>query len=144
MQVVSGSGQQNKLEKADINVQIDRIYHAQQAFFRTGSTRPYAFRRKQLQLLLAAIKKNEDLISEALYKDLRKSAFEAFGTEIGPVYKEIKHTLFGLRQWMQPQKVETPLLFFPSSSKIIPDPLGVVLTIGPWNYPIPANYCTTD
>lgn len=135
MQVVSSSGQQNKFEKTDIKVQIDRVYHAQQAFFRTGATRPFAFRKKKLQQLLTAIEKNEELIIEALYKDLRKSSFEAFGTEIGPVYKEIQHTLRGLRQWMQPQKVETPLLFFPSSSIIIPDPLGVVLAIGPWNYP---------
>lgn len=135
MQVVSSSGQQNKFEKTDIKVQIDRVYHAQQAFFRTGATRPFAFRKKKLQQLLTAIEKNEERIIEALYKDLRKSSFEAFGTEIGPVYKEIQHTLRGLRQWMQPQKVETPLLFFPSSSIIIPDPLGVVLAIGPWNYP---------
>jgi len=123
-------------ENAGISVEIARIYHAQQAFFRTGATRPYAFRKKQLQALMTAIQANEDLITEALFKDLRKSSFEAFGTEIGPTYAEIRHTLHGLRQWMQPQKVETPLLFFPSSSKIIPDPLGVTLIISPWNYPL--------
>jgi aldehyde dehydrogenase (NAD+) len=122
-------------ENTDIGVEISRIYKAQQAFFGTGATKSYAFRKKHLRLLMTAIQANETLISEALYKDLRKPSFEAFGTEIGPTYAEIRHTLHGLRQWMQPQKVETPLLFFPSSSKIIPDPLGVVLTIGPWNYP---------
>jgi len=104
----------------DISMEIARIYHAQQAYFRTGATRPYAFRKKQLQALMTAIQANEGLIMEALFKDLRKSSFEAFGTEIGPTYAEIRHTLHGLRQWMQPQKVETALLVFPSSSKIIP------------------------
>jgi aldehyde dehydrogenase (NAD+) len=126
---------QVRQEGADISKEVARIYHAQQAFFRTGATKPYAFRKKQLKALMTAIQANEDLITEALYKDLRKPAFESFGTEIGPTYAEIRHTLHGLRQWMQPQKVETPLLFFPSSSKIITDPLGVTLIIGPWNYP---------
>jgi aldehyde dehydrogenase (NAD+) len=125
-----------QIEETFIGREVARIYLAQQAYFRTGATRPYAFRKKQLQLLMAAIQSNEKFITEALYKDLRKSSFEAFGTEIGPTYAEIKHTLHGLRQWMQPQKVETPLLFFPSTSTIIPDPLGIVLTIGPWNYPL--------
>ncbi|HJS55758.1 MAG TPA: aldehyde dehydrogenase family protein, partial [Chitinophagaceae bacterium] len=40
-----------------------------------------------------------------------------------------------LRAWMQPEIVETNLLNFPSSSKILKEPLGVVLIIGPWNYP---------
>ena len=135
MQVISDLNQQHTSETAGISELVKRIYAAQQAFFRSGATKPYAFRKKQLLNLMEAIKKNEDLITEALYKDLRKPSFEAFGTEIGPTYAEIKHTLKGLRQWMQPQKVETPLLFFPSSSTIIPDPLGIILTIGPWNYP---------
>ena len=122
-------------ETADIRKDVARIYKAQKAFFQTGATRPYAFRKKQLRMLMAAIQANEELITEALYKDLRKSSFESFGTEIGPTIAEIRHTLNGLRQWMQPQKVETPLLFFPSSSTIYSDPLGIVLTIAPWNYP---------
>jgi aldehyde dehydrogenase (NAD+) len=126
---------QVQYEKTDISKEVARIYQVQQAFFRTGATKTYAFRKKQLQALMTAITINEDLIIEALYKDLRKPSFESFGTEIGPTYAEIRHTLHGLRQWMQTQKVETPLLFFPSSSKIIADPLGVTLIIGPWNYP---------
>ena len=122
-------------EAAEISKDVSRIYQAQKSFFGTGATRPYAFRKKQLKVLMAAIVANEKLITEALYEDLRKSSFESFGTEIGPTIAEIKHTLNGLRQWMQPQKVETPILFFPSTSTIYPDPLGIVLTMGPWNYP---------
>lgn len=124
-----------QIEAADLSKDVARIYQAQKAFFQTGATMPYAFRKKQLKMLMAAIRTNEELISEALYKDLRKPTFESFGTEIGPTNAEISHTLNGLRQWMQPQKVETPLLFFPSTSTIFSDPLGIVLTMGPWNYP---------
>jgi aldehyde dehydrogenase (NAD+) len=115
--------------------QVARVYAAQKEFFHSGATRPYAFRRAQLKKLKAAIEANEQLLVEAMYRDLRKPEFEAIGTEIGPVMAEIRHTLSNLRDWMRPQRADTPLMFFPSRSRIYPDPLGSVLIIGPWNYP---------
>jgi aldehyde dehydrogenase (NAD+) len=112
-----------------------KIYRSQQAFFRSGATRSHAFRSEQIRKLLRVIQENEKSVMDALYKDLRKSEFEAYGSEIGVLYKEIRHTLDHLRTWMAPRRVPTPMLFFPSRSRIIPDPLGVVLVIGPWNYP---------
>jgi aldehyde dehydrogenase (NAD+) len=114
---------------------IARVYKAQQDFFASGQTRPYAFRRQQLLKLKAAIGRMEPEIFAALHKDLRKPDFECLGTEVGPVYNEIRHTLANLREWMQPRHVATPLMFAPSTSKIYRDPLGTILTIGPWNYP---------
>lgn len=119
----------------DLQANISGTFRAQQDFFRSGATRPYAFRKAQLLRLLKSIQDNEQLISQALYKDLRKSEFEAYGSEIGILYKEIRHTLRHLKEWMESRRVATPMLFFPSSSRIVPDPLGTVLIIGPWNYP---------
>ncbi len=116
-------------------LEIEIIYQAQQQFFKTGVTRPYSFRKAQLEVLKAAIKRNEDAILQALRQDLGKSAFESYATEVGLVYGEISHTIRHLRQWMQAQRVATPLTFFPSSSKIFYEPLGTVLIISPWNYP---------
>jgi aldehyde dehydrogenase (NAD+) len=112
-----------------------RIYKAQKAFFDSGATRPYGFRKAQLKQLKAMIIENEGLICEALKKDLRKSDYECVGTEIGPTVSEIRHALSHLRDWMRPEHVSTPLMFQPSRSRIYRDPLGIVLTIGPWNYP---------
>ena len=114
---------------------IASVYRAQQRFFASGTTRPYAFRREQLKKLLSAIGRMEPEIFAALKKDLRKSDFECLGTEVGPVYNEIRHTLANLRGWMRPERQPTPLMFLPSTSKVYRDPLGIVLTIGPWNYP---------
>ena len=105
-------------------------------YVNSGATRSYAFRRQQLLILRDAIQKNEKAIYEALYMDLKKSPEEAYATEIGLVQMEIRTALKNLRSWTRPVPVKTNLLNLPSSSKIIHDPLGVVLIIAPWNYPI--------
>jgi len=105
-------------------------------YFHTGVTHSYAFRRKQLQLLKQAIYKYETELHSALYTDLKKNAEESWVTETGFVIAEVNHTLKHLHQWMKPKKVPTNLLNFPSKSYIYHEPLGVVLIIGPWNYPL--------
>jgi aldehyde dehydrogenase (NAD+) len=72
---------------------------------------------------------------DALYSDLKKSAEESWVTEIGFLIAEINHTLKHLRDWMKPTKVRTNLMNLPSKSFVYKEPLGVVLIIGPWNYP---------
>ena len=104
-------------------------------FYESGATRPYAWRRQQLQKLRAAILDHEQDIYNALHTDLRKSPEESYGTEVGLVLAEISHTLRHLKKWMRPRSVRTNLVNLPSSSKIYRDPVGVVLIIAPWNYP---------
>jgi aldehyde dehydrogenase (NAD+) len=110
-------------------------FEKMQTFFFSGATSSYEFRQKQLQTLRTAIKKYEPEITEALFNDLHKSAEEAYSTEIGFIYSEISHTLKHLKSWMKPRSVSTPIVLFPSSSKIIREALGVTLIIAPWNYP---------
>ncbi|MBX9785088.1 MAG: aldehyde dehydrogenase [Chitinophagaceae bacterium] len=105
------------------------------ANFKTGVTRPYAFRIEQLKKLKAAIYKYEEELHAALYTDLKKSKEESWVTETGMVIAEISAMEKELKQWMQPQSVSTNLLNLPSSSKVYHEPLGVVLIIGPFNYP---------
>ena len=106
-----------------------------QQYFASGETTSYSFRKLQLQKLRKAIEANEADVMDALYHDLKKSPEEAYSTEIGFVYSEISNSLKHLQEWMQPVTVSSPLIIFPSSSKIIRDPLGVTLIIAPWNYP---------
>ncbi|GEO10507.1 aldehyde dehydrogenase [Segetibacter aerophilus] len=104
-------------------------------YFFSGATVEYTFRKQQLQVLKKGIQKYEQQIMDALFKDLHKSAEEAFTTEIGFIYAEISHTLKNLQKWMRKSSVSTPLFLLPSSSSIIREPLGVCLIIAPWNYP---------
>jgi aldehyde dehydrogenase (NAD+) len=116
-------------------MEIAEIYKAQQDYFASGITLSYAFRKKQLQLLRKAIKKHEDRILAALYADLHKPPVEAYASEIGLMYGEIKDILAGLKQWMRPEAVTSPLMQYPSKSRIYKMPLGLTLLIAPWNYP---------
>ncbi|BAV09903.1 aldehyde dehydrogenase (NAD+) [Filimonas lacunae] len=106
-----------------------------QQHYTNGATRSYSFRIQQLKKLRNAIQEYETRIIEALYNDLHKSPEEAYTTEIGICYAEIKHILYHLEEWMRPSHVSTPLALFPGKSKVIKDPLGVCLIVAPWNYP---------
>lgn len=105
-------------------------------FFDSGVTRPLAFRRQQLLAFRDHLKKYEQEIYDALYTDLKKVPEESWFTENGLLMQEINHTLKHLRSWMQPQRVPTNLVNFPSASRLYPAPLGVVMVIGPWNFPL--------
>lgn len=108
---------------------------AQRNYFNAGITRPYAFRQQQLRKLLDVVQQNEENIYTALYADLKKSPEECWLTENGFLLSELKYALKKLSRWMKPQRVSTNLANLPSKSMIIPEPLGVVLIISPWNYP---------
>src|SRR5215470_8302267 len=114
---------------------IDKLRMMRQ-FYNSGKTRSYDFRRQQLQKLKSAILSFEKELHEALYADLKKSPEESWVTETGFLISEINSALRHLRQWMSPERAKTNLLNLPSSSYVIKEPLGVVLIIGPWNYPL--------
>ncbi len=115
---------------------FSKLTEAQKQFFETGRTRDLAFRICQLQLLADAMRKNETVLGEALKKDLGKSAFESYATEIGFVLADIRYTIQNLQKWSAPKRVTTPLYLFPGKSKIQKEPYGSVLILGPYNYPV--------
>jgi len=104
-------------------------------YFDSGITRSPAFRKEQLQKLKRAILGHEQELYDALYADLKKSPEECWVTELGMVLSELDFIVKNLRRWMEPERVATNLLNLPSGSKVMKEPLGVVLIIGPWNYP---------
>jgi aldehyde dehydrogenase (NAD+) len=106
------------------------------SYFETGATRSYDFRKNKLQALKNVLLKHEAEIYAALYTDLKKGKEESYATELGLLLAEINTTLKKLKKWMKPTSVGTDLVNLPSTSKIYRDPLGVVLIIAPWNYPL--------
>ncbi len=104
-------------------------------FYYSGITRSESFRRHSLQQLRREILQMQDEILHALYLDLGKPAEEAYVSELGFVLSEIKYALKNLHSWIKKRRVKTPLRFWPARSYIVPVPRGVVLILGPWNYP---------
>ena len=104
--------------------------------FAQGRTRAAPWRRKQLQALCRMLEENERAFLDALFTDLHKPVQEAWIAELSFVRSEARHALRNLSRWMAPRKVRTPLVSQPGSSQIVPEPLGTVLVIGAWNYPL--------
>lgn len=115
---------------------IHNIIQEQRQFFNTGKTKDINFRIEQLKLLQQAIITHENYIYEALKADLHKPQLEAYVSEIGLCLEEIKHALKNIKSWTKPQAILTPITQFLSTAQINIEPLGVVLIISPWNYPL--------
>ncbi|BAQ59761.1 aldehyde dehydrogenase [Geminocystis sp. NIES-3708] len=115
------------------NYSISSVLTSQRQYFATGETKSIHFRRQQLEKLKSAIVARQDKILKALNQDLGKPELE--GCFELAVLQDIEYAIKHLPQWIKPRKVKTGLEVFPSSAKIYSEPLGVVLIIGPWNYP---------
>ncbi len=115
---------------------MEQIVNRQHQFFERGDNRGISFRKEQLRKLKALLQDHEDSFSEALHADFKKPSFETYGTELFVIYREIDHILSNLSTWAQPQKVSSSFINFPSRNYIYPQPYGVSLVIGAWNYPL--------
>ncbi len=108
----------------------------QRRYFDTGATRPASCRRNQLDALRRLLTEREEDVAGALEEDLGKSRTEAFLSEIAVVRAELDYALKHLDRWMAPEKVPVPGGLRPARAWTQARPLGVVLIIGPWNYPL--------
>ena len=82
------------------------------------------------------LEKHQDELSAALKVDLGRGVEEAWLYDIGFTITEVKLMLKNLKKWTAPRKVPTPMVTKPASSMRVPQPLGVVCVIAPWNYPV--------
>lgn len=104
--------------------------------FDTGRTADLDWRRRQLRGVISLVKENEQRLCEALEADLGKPAFDTWLTELNLVKDEAAHALKDLGGWAKPTKHSVPLVAQPAQAWTEPQPLGVVLIIAPWNYPV--------
>jgi aldehyde dehydrogenase (NAD+) len=114
---------------------MQNVFERQKQYFLTGQTLSYDFRIQQLIKLKNLIMEHEQAILDALKKDLNKSPFEAYTTEIGFCLHSITKVIKHLKRWMAPKRVRTPIYQLNTSSFIVAEPKGTILIIGPYNYP---------
>jgi aldehyde dehydrogenase (NAD+) len=99
-------------------------------------SKSYKFRETQLRALYDLLCREESALCKALYQDLKKPEAEAYFTEIQPVKNGICKLLSNLDEYMEPISVERGPAFLLDRLETRRVPLGVVLIISPWNYPI--------
>jgi aldehyde dehydrogenase (NAD+) len=104
--------------------------------FDRGVTKPSVWRIKQLHSLRSMLIDHGADFEAALAADLAKNSTESQLTEIGFVIGEIDFALKHLRSWLRPQRVSIPAAAMPARATVVSEPLGVVLVIAPWNYPV--------
>ena len=114
---------------------IKELVNMQRKYYNTGKTRDISFRIEQLKKLKLVVSQNEEKILLALKKDLNKSDFEGFMTEVGMFYSELNFAIKNIRKWSKIKRVKSSMVNFPSISKVVPQPYGVTLIMSPWNYP---------
>ncbi|WP_261624006.1 aldehyde dehydrogenase family protein [Nesterenkonia marinintestina] len=102
----------------------------------TGEPRRLDWRRRQLTGIREMLTEDADRLTEALEADLGKSPAQSQLTEMGVVVSEIDHMLKHLESWAAPKRLGVPTFLRPAKARLRPQPLGVVLIISPWNYPV--------
>jgi coniferyl-aldehyde dehydrogenase len=116
---------------------LDDAFHAMFDASRADGTPTLAVRLDRLKRLRALVAENEGRLEQAISADFgHRSSVETTIAETLFLYVEIKHATKHLKQWMAPRRIPTTLQFLPARNRLIPQPLGVVGIIAPWNYPL--------
>jgi coniferyl-aldehyde dehydrogenase len=116
---------------------LDDAFHRIFELTRATAAPTLGERLDRLARLKAAISDNESGFEQAISADFgHRCPTETAIAETLLVLGEIKHAAKHLKKWMAPQRVSTALQFMPAKNRLMPQPLGVVGIIAPWNYPL--------
>jgi aldehyde dehydrogenase (NAD+) len=119
----------------EMQQQINTLFEAQRLNFLKIKTASINARKDKLKKLKNAISKRENEVVDALKQDLRKPAFESCIWEIYLMYGEIDFAIKKLSDWTQSHKIPSNFLTLMNDSRVVYEPKGVSLIIGPWNFP---------
>jgi coniferyl-aldehyde dehydrogenase len=116
---------------------LEEAFHAMVERSRAEPAADLRTRLDRLARLRAVVADNEERFKQAISADFgHRSAVETTIAETLFLLSEIRHATKHLKSWMAPQRVATALQFLPARNRLMPQPLGVVGIIAPWNYPL--------
>jgi len=115
---------------------IDGKVEKLRTFFKSTETKSYDFRVSQLQAIERFLKEQEEVLTKALQQDLGRPWLEAYVPEVASSLAEVQYALCYLKSWMKEESKSVPVILLDSKVSVRKDPFGVVLVIGPFNYPV--------
>eukprot|EP00061_Rhincodon_typus_P014137 g40977.t1 len=115
---------------------IKHVVSTARAAYNRGKSRPLEFRIQQLKALERMINEKKEEFSVALKKDLRKNDYAVDVFEIAGILNETSLAITKLPEWTAPEYVSKSIMTLMDTVYIHREPLGVVLIIGAWNYPL--------
>ena len=123
--------------KSSWGFDLDAVLRTQKQAFNAQPNSSWALRKDKLKRLGAIIEAHTEAFQKAISEDFGNRAYEETTiAEIMVIKGGISHALKHTQAWMRPRKAPTALQFMPGKNRIIPQPLGVIGIISPWNYPL--------
>ncbi|MEE6512654.1 hypothetical protein FKM82_019767 [Ascaphus truei] len=129
------SGDSHTRKSSSSSLGEDVLRKSREAFS-SGKTRPYAFRVSQLEAIFQMLEEHEMEFVEALEKDMHRPKFETVLSDITTVKNEALYAIRNLEKWMQPKHVQKSMTSFLDDCFVQREPVGVVLIVGGWSFPI--------
>lgn len=115
---------------------VSEIRKGLREVFATGRTTHASWREQQLRGIIDLLHHNESTLVAAMEQDLGKPPFEGWITDLLTTRDEAREAVRNLRRWMRPTGFKLPIMSQPGRAWTEPQPLGTVLIIAPWNYPV--------
>ncbi|MEW5881242.1 MAG: coniferyl aldehyde dehydrogenase [Pseudomonadota bacterium] len=125
------------MNPTDVPARLQAVFEAQREAYHRDDFPTWEVRRDRLRRLRRLLEDNEPALEVAIAADFgRRPRLETQIAEFFPALAEIKGALRHGRQWMKPRGVSVSKWFLPARTEILPQPVGVVGIIVPWNYPV--------
>jgi coniferyl-aldehyde dehydrogenase len=126
------------MTQGTITATLENALALQRRAYRAAPVPDRETRKQDLRTLQRFVRENTDAICDAISADYgHRSRHETLLAEIFPALDGIDDAIRHLGEWMRPQRRSVNrLLFGLASNRVVPQPVGVVGVIVPWNFPL--------
>jgi coniferyl-aldehyde dehydrogenase len=119
------------------SLELRRVFDLQKSGFDADRAPTRETRIARIDALMGAFEKHEAALIDAISSDFgNRARAESISAEIIVTIGAARHAKRHLGRWMAPRSVPTPIAMAPGKSRVLPQPLGVIGIISPWNYPV--------
>ena len=128
--------------QTDIANMLRAVFQKQRAAYLADPIPDATQRKQDLLALKNMLIENREAIIDAISRDYgNRSRHESLFAEIIAVSDGINDTIKHLKKWMKPQKRHVDVTLYPGAkNRVIPQPLGVIGIIVPWNFPVNLSF----